>query len=228
MKQILILIIGILVFGCTSETKPKESNLADINLIIDSETEIDSVWISNINQSESFFLPYKDTIKVDFESNLDDLYNVELYTQNGSRPSQIWLDGSNVIIYGTLKEKFEIDSILNSDLYYESVEFSRKFRELIAEASDSLTIDKFLLEKINQNVTSPFSFAVANTFIYRNQNNKKKIKKLYDVLSVQNDTLKSHFISIHGKIENILKVNSLNTNHYSFADINDEVAKIKR
>ncbi len=227
MKQIIVLIICVFIFGCKSELKSKKVDLADINLLVKTDTKIDSVWISNIGQTESFFLPFKDTIKVNFKTKLDDLYNIEFFTENGSKSVQLWLDGSNIIISGTLKDNFVIDSVLNSDLYYKSIDFSKKYRQFIKNDSDSLTIDEFLLNKIRENVKSPFSFAIANRFIYRNQNNKSKIRQLFDELSIQNDTLKNHSISIHEKIENILKFNSLNIVKYKFTDINNKLVSIK-
>ncbi|WP_127139779.1 TlpA family protein disulfide reductase [Flagellimonas marinaquae] len=226
MKQTIALLICSFVFGCTSEIKPKKSDLSDINLVLQTDTKIDSVWISNIGQTESFFLPLKDTIKVNFEEKLNDLYNIAFYTENGRKANQIWLNGNNVIVNAKLTDKIEIDSVINSDLYYRSINFSKNYGELIQNKSDSTAIDKFLLENISQNIQSPFSFAVANTFIHRNQNNKAKIGKLFDILSTQSDTLKNHLISIHGKIENILKVNFLNTGDYKFANIDNQLSSI--
>ncbi|WP_435263545.1 hypothetical protein [Tenacibaculum sp. nBUS_03] len=53
-----------------------KKKLADITLVTKTETKIDSVWVSNIGQTESFIIPYRDTIKVSFKENLNDLYNV--------------------------------------------------------------------------------------------------------------------------------------------------------
>jgi thiol-disulfide isomerase/thioredoxin len=227
MKQTIALLICAFIFGCKSEIKPNKIDLSDINLIIKADTKIDSVWISNIGQTESFFLRYKDTIKVNFKEKLNDLYNIDFYTENGRKSNQLWLNGDNVIVSGKLNKKLEIDTILNSDLYYKSINFSKNYRELIQNKADSITIDNFLLENISQNTQSPFSYNIANPYIYRNQNDKAKIGKLFDILSTQSDTLKNHFISIHGKIENILKVNSLNTGDYKFVNIENEVSLIE-
>lgn len=227
MKQTIALLICALIFGCKPELKQNKIDLSDINLIIKTDTKIDSVWVSNIGQTENFFLPFSDTIKVNFKENLNDLYTIAFYTKNGRKSNQLWLNGDNVIVNGKLNEKIEIDSVINSDLYYKSINFSKKYRELIKNKADSITIDNFLLENISQNIKSPFSFNVANPFIYRNQNNKEKIGKLFDILSPQNDTLKNHFISIHGKIENILKVSSLNTRDYKFANNENQLSSIE-
>jgi thiol-disulfide isomerase/thioredoxin len=226
MKQTIGLIICALFFGCKSELKPNKIDLADINLIIQTDVKIDSVWISNIGQTESFFLPFSDTIKANFKENLNDLYNVNFYTENGIKSNQLWLNGDKVIVSGKFNEIFEIDSVINSDLYYKSINFSKNYLELIQNIADSTIIDSFLFENISQNIHSPFSFAVANPFINRNQNNKAKIGKLFDILSIQSDTLKNHFISIHGRIENILKVNSLNTSDYMFVNIENQLSSI--
>lgn len=155
------------------------------------------------------------------------MYNIDFYTEKGRKSNQIWLNGQNVIVIGKLNNKLEIDTILNSNLYYKSIYFSKVYNELIQNKADSTTIDNFLLENISQNIQNPFSFAVANPFIYRNQNNKAKIRKLFDVLSKQNDTLKNHFISMHEKIENILKVNFLNIENYKLTNIENQISSIE-
>ena len=152
MKQTIALLICAFIFGCKSEIKQNKIDLSDINLIIKTDTKIDSVWISNIGQTESFFLPFKDTIKVNFKEKLNDLYNVNFYTENGKKSNQLWLNGNNVIVGGKLNEKIEIDSVINSDLYYKSINFSKNYRELIQKKADSTTIDNFLLENITQNI----------------------------------------------------------------------------
>lgn len=227
MKKIFLLVIIILIFGCNPEKKQNKIDLADLNLIIQTDKKVDSVWVSNIGQTESFFLPFKDTIKINFKEKLNDLYNISFYTKDGRISNQLWLNGNSIILRGKLNKKIEIDSVLNSDLYYSSINFSKKYRELIQNKADSTTIDDFLLKNIKNNISSPLSFAIGNPFIYRNQNNKNKIRKLFDLLESQNDTLKNHFISIHGKIENILKVSSLNLSDFKFGNIQNKISSIK-
>lgn len=77
------------------------------------------------------------------------------------------------------------------------------------------------------NINSPFSFDVADQYIIRNQNNKAKIRDLFNTLEIQNDTLKNHFISQHSKIENILKVSSINLSEYKLDNIENELSSIK-
>lgn len=227
MKQLIALLIIAAFYGCKSDMKSDKSTLSDLNLIIKTERKIDSVWISNIGQTESFFFAFNDTIKVDFQSKLNDLYNVGIFTENGRSTSQFWLNGDTVIIKGRYEDKLEVDSILNSDLYYESVKISKEIGELIENGSDSLTIDTYLLRKIRENVNSPLSFAIANSYIFRNQNDRIKIGELFDTLSVQSDSLKNHFISVHPKIENILSVDSINTSNYSFANLENDLSSIE-
>jgi hypothetical protein len=178
MKKTFSLIIIVLIFGCNPEKKQSKKNLADLNIIVKTDKKIDSVWVSNFGQTESFFLPFKDTIKVNFKEKLNDLYNIVFYTKDGRLSNQFWLNGNNVILSGKLNKKIEIDSVFNSDLYYSSINFSKDYRELIEIKADSTTIDNFLLNNIRKNIDNAFSFAVASPFIYRNQNNKDKIRKL--------------------------------------------------
>jgi len=228
MKQTIAILICALIFGCKPEVKPNKINLSDINLIIKTNTKIDSVQISNFAETESFFLPFSDTIKVNFKKKINDLYIISFYQNKGRKSNQLWLNGKNVIITGKLNEKFEIDSVINSDLYYKSINIIKNYIELVQNKSNSITIDNFLLENITQNIQNPFSFKIAKVYIYRNQNDKVKIGKLFDILSTQNHTLKNHILSIHENLENILNVNSLNMRDYKFANIENQITSIEQ
>lgn len=227
MKQIIVLLLSAALFACKSDLKTDKASLANINLVIKTDRKIDSVWISDIGQTESYFFPLSDTIKVDFKKELNDLYNVGFFTEDGRPTSQLWLNGDQVVISGRLDKKLEIDSVQNSDLYYDSVRFSKRIAELVENGADSSTIDQYLIREVREHVSSPFSFAIANTFIFRNQNNKVKIGQLFDELSVQSDSLKNHFVSIHSRIQNILSVDSLNAANYSFADLGNDLSSIE-
>lgn len=227
MKYILLLIIAFVIIGCKSDSNEKNLDLADLNLIIKTDKKIDSVWISNIGQTESFFLPFKDTVKVDFNEKINDLYNIGFYTKNGRLTNQLWLNGSNAIINGKLDEKIEIDSVFNSDLYYSSINFSKEYRALIKTKADNASINDFLLKNIKKNIGNPFSLATADNYIDRNQNDKDKIRKLFTILENQNDTLKNHFFGIHERIENILEVSSIDFSNYKFANLENEITSIK-
>lgn len=228
MKQTIAILICALIFGCKSEVKPNKTNLSDINLVIKTNTKIDSVEISDFAQTEGYYLPFSDTIKVNFKNEINDLFIVSLFTNGGVKSNQFWLKGKNVIITGKQNGKFEIDSVINSDLYYNSTNIIKNYIELVQNKSDSSAIDNFLLENISENIQSPFSFKLAKAYIFRNQNDKAKIRRLFDTLSPQSDTLKNHVLSIHENLNNLLNLNYLNIGDYKFVNNENQVTSIEQ
>lgn len=227
MKKILSFFLTILfLWGCKTERKQNLAELSDLNLIIETSRDIDSVWVSDIGQRESYFLPFNDTVKVRLKGKLNDLYNIYFHTKEGPIKNQLWLNGENVIIKGKIGKELKIDTVLSSDLYYTSISFLSELRTLMKSKADSMAIDHFLLEGIKQNVDNPFSYVLAGIFIQRDQNNKRRIHELYDLLKSQDDTRKSHFLSTHSQIENILKVDIIEIAKFKFFDIDQEVTSI--
>ncbi len=225
-KTLSPILIVLLILGCKTEQKQQVGSFSDLNLIVETARQIDSVWISDIGQRESHILRFTDTIKVNLKRKVNDLYNLYFYTKGATVKKQLWLDGENVIIKGEIDEEFEIDTVLHSDLYYTSVDFSSAFNTLIQHQADSDAVDHFLLQRIQQNTDNPLSFEIASFFILRNQNNPKKIRELYDLLNSQNDTLKNHLISAHSQIENILEIDAIDISEYQFYNINQKLTSI--
>lgn len=60
MKKIIAILLSFLAFGCKSDLKSKNINLADLTLILQTNEEIDSVLVLDISQNrESFKEPLK-------------------------------------------------------------------------------------------------------------------------------------------------------------------------
>lgn len=223
----IVLTLALAFYGCLSEPKADTSNLADLNIILETDLPVDSVWVSDISQRKSNFYQYRDTIKVDFGGSMDDLYNISFFTQHGIKGTQLWLNGNQVIVKGKFTGEVEIDTVLNSDLYHKSRSYTEKFKSLIQANADSLVINDFLIKNIREHVESPFSLALSGTYIERNQNSRPHIQQLFNILSTQNDTLKNHLISVHGLLENILKVDYLNLPEYRLRDLNNQETTVE-
>jgi len=116
----------------------------------------------------------------------------------------LWLNREKVIIKGEITNKLNIDTVIGSDLYYKSIDFRKKYKELDETKSDSATINDFLLNELKKNIDNPFSIEIANQFFYRNINNKNELKKAYDILVNQEDAIKNHLVNPYKEIENML------------------------
>lgn len=222
-------LLALLCLSCQTEKKVSKENLelADINVVITSETPIDSVWVADIGQKESLFLPFKDTIKVDLKRNVSDLYNVYVHSDGKRTGTQLWLDGDRLILdmhFDT--KKLEIDKVDSSPLYDASIQHTKAYKELLATEADSTTIDKFLISEIREHIETPFSHAIVSNYLYRNQNDRDKVDQVYRIMRMQTSSLKSHFINNFDKMEYILDQEAVQFDQYALGDINDQETTI--
>lgn len=233
MKKLLYLLTILFIFSCKPELKKQNNNLADLNLYLQTKEDIDTILITDISQNrERQKIAYKDTVKINFKDSINDLYNIWFF-KNGkiiSSPmqhSQIWLNGKNIEIKGTIDKRLIIDTIIGSDLHSKTKKYQREFRKLYKTTQDSSEINNFLLKNIKDNFDNPFSLTLISTYIFRNQNNKLKLKELYQLVNNQNDFLKNHrFFNYHEELEKKLKITELNIDNFSLLNIDNNIIKL--
>ena len=223
----ILLLIILNVSGCTSTTEQQKPILADLNLYLKTYKEVDSVFISNITQDREYqFIPYSDTLSIEFNDSINDLYNLTFYTNGKKKMNQLWLNGENIIIQGQLTNRLEIDTVIGSDLYYTSIDFRGRYKQLLDNESDSATINEFLLNELKTNIDNPYSIEIATNFFYRNISRKEELKKVYLLQSNQIDEIKNHLFNSYSKIENILTVNNVNLTKFQFQDTNNQTVSL--
>ncbi|MFY7669601.1 TlpA family protein disulfide reductase [Tenacibaculum sp. MEBiC06402] len=221
----LFFILSIFTFiGCSK--KQEKSNLADVNIIVTANFKIDSLQFSNISQTKWYTVKSKDTLKLHLDKPLNDLYNFWFYTESGKIRKQVWLDGEKVVITGTIDKTFEIDTVTNSALFYVSKDYVNQYNELKKSKSNQSVINKFILEKIRENIHNPFSLALVNSFLHQNENNKEQILELKNTLEKRNNLFKDHFLNIDERIESLLKIKNININQYNFYNRKNDTAHI--
>lgn len=225
---IILTVLGITI-SCTSE-KQKKIELADINLFLETDAEIDSVFVSNIAQDKLFqFIPYSDTILVDSDDTINDLYNINFFSRDTRRMNQFWLNGKNIIIKGKVNDKLqlEIDTVIGSDLYYKSVNFRNKRKKLTENGKqDTALINSFLLNSFEQNIDNPFSIEIANNYFMRNVSDTNELRKIYDLQVKQDLTIANHFLNPYSKIEKILLESKIDLSEFQFYNTKDKLIKI--
>lgn len=225
---ILLTVLAISI-SCTSE-KQEKIELADINLFLETDAEIDSVFVSNIAQDKLFqFIPYSDTILVDSDDTINDLYNINFFSGDTRKMNQFWLNGKNIIIKGKVNDKLqlEIDTVIGSDLYYKSVDFRNKRKKLTENGKqDAALINSFLLKSFEQNIDNPFSIEIANNYFMRNVGDKNELRKLYALQVEQDSAIANHFLSSYRKIEKILLESKIDLSEFQFYDTKDKLISI--
>ena len=217
MKILHIILLSCLLIGCNSGKQEKP--LADLNLYFDSNTKLDSILVTNITQDREYhFLKYSNPIHIDLHDSINDLYTISFFKSNDHRMVQLWLDGEKLIIKGKVSDKLkiEVDTVIGSELYYKSLNFKEKYNNLLAVSPDSSAINDFLLTELKNEITSPFSIEIAKIFVDRNINNTDELKKVFEILSTQNDLIKGHLLNPYKKVETILSVNKVDFSKYRF------------
>ena len=228
MRPILLLLaIQFFIFGCKTENKLEQSALADLNLYLESEVKVDSVFVSNISQDREFqFIPYSDNLHIEFNDSINDLYNLTFYAGEKKMMKQLWLNGEHLVVKGKITNGLKIDTIIGSSLYYNSMDFRKRYSQLLENETDSAAINNFLLDELKENIDNPYSIEIANNFFRRNLSNKEELKKIYTLQSSQKDEIKNHMISSYDKIENILTVDKVDLTHFKFYDANNQLVSI--
>ncbi|MDC7996952.1 TlpA family protein disulfide reductase [Gilvibacter sediminis] len=222
MKRLIPVLLLIALYSCDSAKE--EPKGFDLTLTISSEQQIDSVWISDIGQTDSHHLPFESTIKHNFKKNINDLYNIGVYINGKRKTQQIWLDGEEVIVKGSVADRFEIDTVINSEMYYSSMAFSEQYKQMKEAQVDSLSFDKFLLQQIESNIEHPFSHIIALNYISRNQNDKVKLKALLPVYEKQPDSIKTHFLSAFSRLESTLNVDEVEIAQYEYTTLEKKIS----
>jgi hypothetical protein len=209
MKFTIFLLLFVFIVACQEEEKKTEAPkpLGDINLVIpSSKNRIDSVAISSINSTYTSIQAFsEDTLRFNMDKPLNDLYKITFYAQKHITPKQLWLDGENVIINLEAEKNSAITSVKNSPLHTHAKEYSSTLEKLYKnEADNSEEIDHFLLKETEANIQSPFAFAPAEIFLYRNEKKPAQLKKLDSVFKKLPNSLKNHKLSMNTRLQNIL------------------------
>lgn len=216
------------IFGCKPESKQRKIELSDLNLYLETDLEIDCVFVSNITQDREYqYIPYSDTLRINFNDSINDLYNISFITKERKIMNTLWLNGESLIVKGIITNKLKIDTVIGSDLYYKSIDFRKKYKELDEKKSDSATINDFLLNELKKNVENPFSIEIADKLFYRNISKRNELKKVYDILVNQEDAIKNHLINPYRKIEKMLTDDKVDLSKFLFYDTEKKLTTIK-
>lgn len=217
-KWLFILLVVFLFSGSCSTDKHEEVELSDLNLFLRTDSRIDSVFISNITQDKLYkFLPYDDTIQIASNNPINDLYNINFYAGEKFRMNQTWLSGQNIVIHGFVNDKLqlEIDTVIGSSLYYKSLTYRDKQKDL-AKLSDTSLLDSFQLQSFEENMTNPFSIEIANNYFMRNVSNNEALHKLYELQIKQDSTIMGHLLNPIKRIEKILFESHVDLSKFQF------------
>lgn len=221
MKSLLLIIFIALTItsACTSEKRNK-TEPADITLLLETDVEIDSVFVSNLAQDKVFqFLPYSDEIAINTDYAINDLYNIIFYSRGNKEMNQIWLDGTNVVVKGRVgdKLKLETDTVIGSQLYYKSIAFQKMLPEVLKNSGgDRKLINPFLLESFEENIKNPLSAVIASNYFRQNINDKSELRKIYELQSKQDAAIRTHLLGPFEEVQRILLESRVDLSQFQF------------
>jgi cytochrome oxidase Cu insertion factor (SCO1/SenC/PrrC family) len=228
MKHLITAIVLTAFFtGCNSQ-KQKTNELPDLNLYFKTDVVIDSVLVANFTQDREFqFIPYKNALHITFNDSINDYYFLKFFTRKGALMCPLWLNGENVIIKGKITDKIKIDTVIGSTLYYKSIDFRKKYKELNDSKTDVVTINNFLLNELKQNISNPFSIEIARNLFSRNISNKNELKTVYSILSTQEDGIRNSLMNPIKEIQKILVDDKVALSNFSFYDLDGKISSLK-
>jgi peroxiredoxin len=213
---IALMLLIISITGCRSDDQ-ETKKISDINFYIKTDASIDSVLFANFTQDREYqFMSYSDTLNISLKDSINDYYFIKLFTKKGAFMYPLWLDGKNLVIKGKMTDKLKIDTVIGSNLYYKSIEFRKKYKELLEKESNNDSISNFLFNALKQNIVNPFSIEIANNFYFRNMSNKNELRRIYDILAHQEDAIKNHLNSPYKAIKKILTEDKIDLSRFQF------------
>jgi hypothetical protein len=213
---IALMLLIISITGCRSDDQATKK-ISDINFYLKTDASIDSVLFANFTQDREYqFMSYSDELNINLKDSINDYYFIKFFTKKGAFMYPLWLDGKNLVIKGKITDKLKIDTVIGSDLYYKSIEFRKKYKELLAKESNNDSISNFLFNALKQNIVNPFSIEIANNFYVRNMSNKNELRRIYDILANQEDAIKNHLNSPYKAIKKILTEDKIDLSRFQF------------
>ena len=190
---------------------------------------IDKVDIFDLSQRERFELPYNNVVFYSFKKPGLNCYNIRYHSGEKMFRQQIWLDTGKLEIKVHIdSSKLFIDTVINSPLYYEYLDFQKQYSRLF-QKSDTVGMNKTLLNLYEKNIETPYSFVFSDLYLRLNQNSIKELEKLKALSDLQGEKFKwfVFYQIVTERLNNIFKLNSLKLKDFNFLNRKGEIIKMK-
>jgi hypothetical protein len=205
----------------------ENSNTNTISVEIVGEVQPDSLKMLNFNNSEGLVVKSGHPYHFNFKDSISDAYSLTFYKSGTAYSKKLFLDGKNLKLKAEVKsENFEIDTLIGSDVYYKSIAFYSSLDSLKDLKIDDFKVNDFLLSSLEENLNHPFAFDISERFLERNINYKSRLMDLKSLLDQQPEDLKSHALSVHRTLSDLVKTEYLNLSDFKFYDREGNIAKV--
>ena len=212
--------------GCSNG---KNTSANSISIEILGNEQPDSIKVVSFNNSEGLIAKSGNPYLFSFSKSISDAFVIDVYKNEKTYSKKLFLDGENLKVQAELmSEDLKIDSIIGSDTYNKSIAFYSNLDSLNRNKINDFEINKFLLASVKENLNHPFSFEISNQYLDRNKNYKSRLLDLKSILDEQSDTLKSHTLSVHRVLKDLVKNEYLELSKFEFYNRKGNVTKINR
>ncbi len=198
-----------------------------VDLITRSDEPIDFIAFFNLDQTNSTGQQqYVDSLRVEFTTQIDDLYILIYYKGESRYSEQMWLEPGTVKVFFEIKNgRLEIKNVTGSRLFYRQLAYKNK---LITNSSwDSEEYNRYHQKIISGNANSTFMLMCAQNYMNRNQNSGMELRWLRSRLEALPPEVKNHVLyqSTYKRLTILLKKSALRLTDYLF--INEANNKVR-
>lgn len=201
------------------------TNLISVEIV--GEIQPDSLKMLSFNNSEGLVLKTENPYYFNFKDSINDAYSLTFYKSGIAYSKKLFLDGKNLKLKAKLEaEHFEIDTVIGSDVYDKSMAFYSSLGSLNDLKIDDFKVNDFLLSSLEENLNHPFAFDICERFLERNINYKSRLMDLKSLLDQQPEDLKTHALSVHRTLSDLVKMEYLDLSDFKFYDRAGNIAKV--
>ena len=206
----------------------KVAGQTSIQLILTTDKQIDKIDVFDLSQKEIYSSSYNDTLSFKFKKNNIDCYNIRYHEKGKMYRQQIWLDTGNIVIKSHLSgDDLIIDSVINSPIYYKATDFYKSYSEIL-KTNDTIEINNFLLDAYEKNLNNPFSYAIGQNFLLRNQNSKLNLINFKSLIDRQGDKFNWFLLYpfVVERVNNILSTAKVKITNFTFFNSQNQKSRI--
>jgi thiol-disulfide isomerase/thioredoxin len=190
---------------------------ADVNFYLQTDRKIDSVLFANMTQDREFhFMPYSDTLNITLNDSINDLYFIKFFIGDDAVLYQMWLDGKNLVVKGKIENRFKLDTVIGSELFYHALDFRKQYKAVLESGASVDSVNNFLFDQLSLDITSPFSIEIASQLYHKNINDKATLRKLFDLLQYQPEVIQKSLHSPYAAVEKVLTVSKVDWRDFQF------------
>ncbi|MBY0479116.1 MAG: TlpA family protein disulfide reductase [Chitinophagaceae bacterium] len=200
----------------------------NIQLVLTTDKQIDKVDAFDLSQKEIYSFSYKDTLSFQFKKNSIDCYNIRYHEKGKMYRQQIWLDTGDIVIKSHLAgDDLIIDTVINSPIYYKATDFYKSYSDIL-KTNDTIEINNFLLNAYEENLNNPFSYAIGQVFLLRNQNSKLNLINFKSLIDRQGNKFNWFLLYpfVVDRINNILSIDNVKITDFTFINSQNQKSKL--